>query len=377
MDDVSSVPGTVPFTDIYVDEDIVERVEEVLRTTRYVKGDHLETFEEEFADLCGVDHGVGVSSGTAALLLALEASDVGPGDEVFVPAHTFFASASPVLALDATPVLVDIEEEYYTLDPADLDRKVDRAENPAAVIPVHLYGQPAAMDRIRSIAADHDMTVVEDACQAHAAEYRGERAGGMGDVGCFSFYPSKNMTVAGDGGMLVTDSDEVARRARMLRNHGRDEEGTHRTVGLNYRLDEMNAAVGREQLDHVVEWGRQRRAVADQYRDMLSDVPEVTIPAERPGVDHVYHLYVVRVPERDALRDHLEDRGIETGIHYPQPLHRQPAIRDRIDEGQVRASGLAHASEIPKHILSLPMSPRLDEEAVGHVAESVRDFYRG
>lgn len=375
MGDLSTRTDTVPFTDIYVDEAIVERVSEVLRSTRYVKGDRLEAFEEGFAELCGTDHAVGVSSGTDALLLALKASDVGPGDEVFVPAHTFFATASPVFEVGATPVLVDVEPDHYTLDPADLERKVERANDPAAVVPVHLYGQPAAMDRIRSVAERHDLTVVEDACQAHAAEYRGERAGGMGDVGCFSFYPSKNMTVAGDGGMLVTDDGETARRARMLRNHGRDEAGVHRVVGLNHRLDEVSAAVGLEQLEHVEEWGRKRRALADRYREFLSDVPEVTVPAERPDATHVYHLYVVRAEERDALREHLSERGIETGIHYPNPLHRQPAIRERVEAGEARANGLERAEAVTGRILSLPMSPRHGEEEVRYVTETVGDFY--
>lgn len=365
----------VPFTDVYVDEAIVDRVNDILWSTRYVKGDQLATFEDGFAELCGTEHAVGVSSGTAAILLALKSADIEPGEEVFVPAHTFFATVSPVLEIGATPVLVDIDPEYYTLDPDALERAVERATDPAAVIPVHLYGQPADMERIQSIAAENGMVIVEDACQSHAASYSGERTGSLGDVGCFSFYPSKNMTVGGDGGMLVTDDDKIAHEARMRRNHGRDDDGVHRVLGLNHRLDEINAVVGLEQLKHVVEWGKERSRVADMYHESLAGIPELTLPKERTDSTHVYHLYVVRTEDRDELRAYLDERGIETGIHYPEPLHHQPPIEERIESDEVRTGDLKHADTIPRQILSLPMSPRFGQEEVHRVTDVIRDFY--
>jgi len=215
----------VPFTDIYIDEDIVDRVESVLRSKRYVKGPILEAFEDQFAEFCGVEHAVGVSSGTAALLLAMKGVGIGPGDDVIVPSHTYFASVSPVIELGARPQFVEVDPDTYTMDVEALRQAATDADNPVAVVPVHLYGRPAEMNTIREIAADHDLTVIEDAAQAHAADYNGQRVGGIGNVGCFSFYPSKNMTVGGDGGMLVTDDQEIARAARELRNHGRDADG--------------------------------------------------------------------------------------------------------------------------------------------------------
>jgi dTDP-4-amino-4,6-dideoxygalactose transaminase len=363
----------VAFTDIYVDEPIVDRVESVLRSTRYVKGPLLEEFEDRFADLCETEHAVGVSSGTAALLLAMKALDVGPGDEVFVPAHTYFASASPVLELGATPRFVEVNPATYTLDVDDFERAVEAAENPVAVVPVHLYGRPAAMEPILEIARIHDLAVVEDAAQAHAAEYRGRPVGGLGDVGCFSFYPSKNMTVGGDGGMLVTDDAEIARAARELRNHGRDEDGTHVRVGLNHRLDEINAAVGLEQVEHVERWGAERNAAAQRYAELLGDVEQITVPAEPEAGTHVYHLYVIRTPDRDALQSYLERQEIQTGIHYPTPVHRQPAVVDEIGV----QSGLERTERLCEEILSLPMHPRITDAEIEYVCETIREFYEG
>jgi dTDP-4-amino-4,6-dideoxygalactose transaminase len=367
------MPEKIPFTDIYSDDDIADRVTEVLESGRYVKGPRLETFETEFADLCGTDHAVGVSSGTAALLLALKAAGIGEGDDVLVPAHTFFASVSPVLEVGARPVFVDVDPDpgSYTLDPDDLAAKASEAGNPQAVVPVHLYGHPADMDRVREVAADHDLTVIEDAAQAHGAEYDGQRVGSLGEAGCFSFYPSKNMTVGGDGGMVVTDDGQLADRVRQFRNHGRDDDGTHRRLGLNYRLDETNAAVGLEQLSHLRSWNRERREAAERYTARLSSLPEVTTPSEREAVSHVYHLYVVEVPDRDALREHLADRAVETGVHYPTPAHRHPPVEERVGE----VESVERAEAVCDRIVSLPMHPDLDPGEVSRVCDEIAAFY--
>nr|WP_254268315.1 DegT/DnrJ/EryC1/StrS family aminotransferase [Halorussus aquaticus] len=309
----------VPFTDIYVDDEIVDRAADVLESTQYVKGDRLEKFEAEFAEACDVEHAVGLHSGTAAILCGLQAAGIGEGDQVFVPGHTFFATVSPVLSVDAEPVFVDVDPDTYTMDPVDLERKVERAENPQGIVPVHIYGQIADMEAIQAVADDYDLAVVEDACQAHFAERDGHIAGTVGDVGAFSFYPSKNMTVGGDGGMLITDDDQIARRARTLRNHGRTEDGTHEVLGLNYRLDEFKAAVGRRQLEFVREWNEARNAAAQKYDRRLSSIPEITTPTEAADSFHVYHLYVIQVPDRDVLREHLDENGIDTGVHYETP----------------------------------------------------------
>ena len=361
----------VDFTDIYVDESMVDRAADVLRSERFVKGPVVERFEDAFASFCGTDHAVGVASGTDAIYLALKARDVGPGDDVFVPAHTFFATASPVLELGANPVFVDVESATSTMDPVDLERKIETADDPTAVLAVHLYGHPADMDAITRLAQLSDLVVVEDACQAHGGTYRGERAGSLGDAGCFSFYPSKNMTVAGDGGMLVTDDDSLAREARMLRNHGRNDDGEHVRLGLNHRLGELQAALGLEQLEHLPTWNRKRRAAAERYDERLSTISEVTTPLERDHVEHVYHLYVVQVPDRDALREDLRSQGIETGIHYETPVHRHPAVSERLDG----TPDVPQSESLTDRILSLPMHPRITDEEIDRVCDAIERHY--
>jgi len=360
----------VPFTDIYVDDAIVESGKSVLESTRYVKGPKLEQFEEKFAKKAGAKYGVGVSSGTAAILIGLQAAGIGGGDDVFVPGHTFFASASPVISLDANPVFVDIDPETYTMNPQDLKRAIEKADNPQGIIPVHIYGQVAAMNAIQSIAKQEDLVIVEDSCQAHFARRDGEIAGTFGDVGTFSFYPSKNMTVGGDGGMIITDNEEIAHKARGLRNHGRDESGEHIALGLNYRLDELKAAVGIEQLKHIEEWNEQRNQAAQKYTERLRDIPGVTTPTEAADTFHVYHLFVIQAPDRDRLRAHLGDRGIDTGLHYETPAHQHDPIVERC--GEVT---LEETEQLVDRIVSLPMHPRITEEEIDYVCNAIKEYY--
>jgi dTDP-4-amino-4,6-dideoxygalactose transaminase len=290
---------------------------------------------------------------------------------VFVPAHTYFATVSPVLEVGATPVFVDVDPARYTMDLDDLTTKVDAAEDPTAIGVTHMHGQPADIDPILDIAETNDLLVIEDAAQAHGAEYKGQKAGSFGDVGCFSFYPSKNMTVGGDGGMIVTDDDDLARRAKMFRNHGRDEEGVHRVLGLNYRLDETNAVVGRKQLELLDDWNDGRRRAARLYDDLLDDVDEVTIPSVADDATHVYHHYPVQVTDRDAFIAAMDDAGVQTGIHYETPAHQHPAVTDRVDPDiQPRAEALCD------RIVSLPMHPRLEDREVEYVCDQVRAYYR-
>lgn len=383
----------VEFTEIGVTDGTIERVVEVLESGRYVKGPVLEEFESRFAEACGVDHAVGVANGTAALLLALQAAGIGPGDRVYVPGHSFFATVSPVLALGADPVFVDIDPDTYTMDPEALAAAVERDANgsdpndadtapaddgaedpigtPAAVVPVHIYGAMAEMDAIREVADEHDLFVLEDACQAHFATRDGETAGSAGDAGAFSFYPSKNMTVAGDGGMVTTDDAELAAEMRRFRNHGRGGDGVHATLGLNYRLDETNAAVGLAQLDRVQGFNERRNAAAARYTERLAEVEAVTTPLAPADAFHVYHLYVIQVPDRDGLREHLSDRGIDTGIHYDTALHDHPAVADHVGEVE-----LPHAERLVDRIVSLPMHPEITDAEIDYVCESVAGYYQ-
>ncbi|MFC7165285.1 DegT/DnrJ/EryC1/StrS family aminotransferase [Halospeciosus flavus] len=362
----------IPVARPTVDDEMVERAAAALRSGRHVKGPRVEGFESEFADFCGVEHAVAVSSGTSALFLALRAAGVGEGDAVAVPGHTFFASVSPVLSLGAEPVFVDVDPETYTMDPDALAAAAETASDDlAAVLPVHLYGQPAEVGRIRDVADEHGAAVVEDACQAHGAAIDGERAGSLGDVGCFSFYPTKNMTVAGDGGMLVTDDADLAATARHLRNHGRDDSGDHVALGLNHRMDEPRAAVGREQLDRLPAWNDRRQEIAAIYRERLGDVDGVTLPDEREGVEHVYHLFVVQVDDREALRESLAERGVDTAVHYETPAHRHESVRSHVDA----VPTLPETEALVDRIVSLPMFPGLDDEDVERVCAAIRDHY--
>lgn len=360
---------SVPFTDIHMDSEMVDRASEVLESGRFVKGPEVERFEAEFAEASETENAAAVSNGTAALYLGLKAVGVGHGDEVFVPGHTFFASASPVLELGATPVFVDVDPIHYTIDPDALRSAVESTDSPTAVVPVHIYGHIADMDAIGDIAATHDLAVVEDACQAHLATRGGQHAGTFGDVGCFSFYPSKNMTVGGDGGMVITEDPDLAAEVRALRNHGRfDTE--HTELGLNFRLDETNAAIGREQLKHLPDWNESRRWAAAEYAERLADLPEVTIPAEADNTTHVYHLYVVLVEDRPGLREHLNSVDVGTGIHYPTPAHRHEAV-----QRHVTVPTLPVTERISDRILSLPMHPRLTSEEIQYVCDRIEEYY--
>jgi dTDP-4-amino-4,6-dideoxygalactose transaminase len=364
---------SVAFTDIKVDDEMVSRVEEALRSGRWVKGPLVEQFESAFADACDAEHAVAVNSGTDAIYLALKAAGIGDGDQVIVPSFTFFASASPVLELGAEPVFVDVDPLTYTMDVDHLSRAAERNDDVEAVVPVHLYGHPANMKGVRRVAHRHDLTVVEDACQAHGATYEGQPTGSLGDAGCFSFYPSKNMTVGGDGGIVTTDDAELARRAREYRNHGRNEDGEHVRLGLNHRLGELGAAFGLEQLSHLADWNGGRQEAAARYRDRLESLTEVRLPHERGDVDHVYHLYVIQTAERDALREHLEAAGIDTGIHYETPVHQTEAVQAEL--GVVPT--LPRTERLVDRILSLPMHPRITDDEVDRVCDEIEAFYEG
>ncbi len=347
---------------------VLAAIAEVLDSMHLFLGPQTQAFEEEFAAYCQVAHAIGLSSGTDALILALRAAGIGPGDEVVTVAHTFFADTEAIALVGATPVFVDIEPDTCCLDPARLEAAI--TPRTKAVIPVHLYGQPADMAPIRAIAERHGLFVLEDACQAHGALYRGQRVGSLGHAACFSFYCSKNLGAYGEGGMLVTNDAQLAARVRRLRDHGAARRYEHAEIGTNARLHELQAAILRIKLPHLDAWNAQRQAHAAAYARALAGLP-LALPTVRPDRTHVYHLYVVQSERRDALRDWLTARGVATGVHYPLAGHLQPAARPW-SQGP---GSLPVTERLCERVLSLPMYPELTATQIAYVADCIRAFY--
>jgi dTDP-3-amino-3,4,6-trideoxy-alpha-D-glucose transaminase len=343
-------------------------VERVARNASFILGKEVEEFEGDFAAYCGTPEAVGVSSGTDALALALTALGIGPGDEVIVPANSFIATAEAVSIAGATPRLVDVDPDTHLLT-ADI---VERAlgSRTACVIPVHLYGRTVDMDPLLALARRTSLAVVEDACQAHGALYRGQRVGSFGDAGCFSFYPAKNLGAWGDGGALVTRNSELARRVRLLRAHGESPRYHHRVRGSTARLDGVQAAVLRVKLAYLDQWNEGRREVAAALTSALADYSLRTPLPPAEGEDHVFHQYVVQSNARDGLRDHLRARGVATGIHYPVPIHRSEAYADL----GLGPGSLPSVEALAGRICSLPLSPSMTQEEIAWIARSVGGF---
>jgi dTDP-4-amino-4,6-dideoxygalactose transaminase len=362
-----------PFVDLQIEyqtikADIDTAIADVLAHSDYVLGRAVGQFEEAFAEYCEVDYAVGVDSGFSALELILRAYDIGPGDEVITAANTFIATALAISTVGARPVLVDIDRDTYNLNPDLLEAAITPATQ--AIIPVHLYGQPAEMELIVAIAQRHGLTVIEDACQAHGARYMGRRTGSLGDAAAFSFYPSKNLGACGDGGMAVTNDPVIADRVRLLRNLGQKVRYHHQIKGFNHRLDTLQAAILYTKLPHLDERNAGRRRAAALYDQLLADLPLVTpkVAAER---DHVYHLYVIRVRERDTLQAYLSEAGIATGIHYPIPIHLQVAF----EELGYQPGDFPVTEQYAGEILSLPMYPELSRTAIVDLFDTVKALY--
>jgi dTDP-4-amino-4,6-dideoxygalactose transaminase len=360
----------IPFIDLRaqyreIQEEVQEAVGRVLADAAYVLGSEVENFESEFADYCGAAHGVGVNSGTSALHLALLAAGVGPGDEVITAPFTFIATAATIRYVGATPVFVDVDPVSLALDPAQLEAAI--TPRTMAVVPVHIYGQPADMDPILEIARRHRLVVIEDAAQAHGSEYKGRRAGGLGDLGCFSFYPTKNLGACGEGGIVVTSDPEREKRVRLLRDWGQTSKYRHELLGFNYRMEGIQGAILRVKLRHLERWTEMRRAHAARYDKALEN-SGVSTPAAMPWARHVYHAYTVRSPRRDALREALAENEIQSATHYPVPLHRQPIFQDLGYEPGAFPRAEAAADEV----LCLPIYPELSADAPEHVAACIR-----
>jgi len=352
-------------------EEVLAAIAGVLDGMNLFLGENVYHLERDFARFCQTKYAIGVGSGTDGLTLALRACGIKPGDEVITAPNTFFATVEAIVTVGAKPVFVDIDPDTYTIDPRLIEIAITGRTK--ALIPVHLYGHPADMQPIMAIARKHGLKVIEDACQAHGAEYRGQRAGSFGDAAVFSFYYSKNLGAYGEGGMVVTNDREVATKLQMLRNHGSPERYRHSIIGVNSRLDEIQAAILRLKLNYLEQWNMKRRSLAIEYTRRLSEVPDVGLPIERPGSRHVYHLYVIQVPRRDQLQQWLSRHGIETGIHYPLPAHLQEACADL---GYKRGS-FAVSEKAAEQILSLPMHPDLTIDDVAYVCQTLADCMYG
>ncbi len=359
----------IPFVDLRaqylsIKAEIDEAIARVLDTTAFVLGREVEAFERAFAEYVGAEYCVGLNSGTAAVQLAVMACGIGAGDEVIVPANTFFASAEGVSTAGATPVFVDADAVSFNIDPARIEAAI--TERTRAIMPVHLYGQSADLDPIFEIAARHNLTVIEDAAQAHGTLYKGKRVGALSRAGCFSFYPGKNLGAYGEGGAVVTNDPEVARRVRLLRDHGSEQKYRHEVVGYNFRLEGIQGAVLNVKLGHLDHWNDLRRAHAARYNELLSE-SGLELPREMPYGRHIYHLYVVQTEERDALQQKLNAAGVQTGIHYPVPIHLQPAYASM---GH-KPGDFPEAERQAQRVLSLPMFPELTDEQIEKVTESI------
>ncbi|MEH2191995.1 MAG: DegT/DnrJ/EryC1/StrS family aminotransferase [Nostoc sp.] len=365
----------IPFVDLKtqylsIKDEIDTAVLKVLASTQFILGNEVKAFEEEFAGYCNADYGIAVNTGTSALHLALLAAGVGAGDEVITVPFTFVATTAAICYTGATPVFVDIDPVSYTIDVTQIEKAI--TERTKAILPVHLYGQPADMEPILDIARRHGLAVIEDAAQAHGAEYKGQRVGSIGDIGCFSFYPGKNLGAYGEGGMAVTNNPEYAHTMGMLRDWGQERRYHHVLKGYNYRMDGIQGAILRVKLRYIEEWTEARRRHAAQYDQLLAK-SGVSIPTVMPYSRHVYHVYAVQTPQRDALQQSLQEQEIQTGIHYPIPVHLQAAYSDL----GYKQGDFPHSELAANTVLSLPMYAELTPTQINTVGESFQSILQG
>lgn len=364
----------IPFVDLKrqydsIQEEILSAIQEVLQSTAFILGPAVEKFEKEFADFCEAKQAIGVASGTDALLLTLKALEVGEGDEVITVPNTFTATVDAIVKAGAKPVFVEIDPETYNINADQIEERV--TPRTKAILPVHLYGQPAEMDAILRIAERHSLHVIEDACQAHGARYKNKRAGSLGTAGCFSFFPGKNLGAYGDGGAITTNNQELAEKIKMLRNYGQRKKYHHEFIGYNSRLDSIQAAVLCVKLKHLDRWNGLRKQHADQYKKLLTSM-EIVLPKEAPERTHVYHLFVVRTGTREEFRRYLASKEIADGLHYPVPVHLQKAYRFL----GFKQGDFPITEKCADEILSLPMFPELTEEQIKYVTDAIRDYFK-
>lgn len=364
----------IPFVDLRaqynsIKEEIDEAIQSVLNHSSFIMGEELKKFEEEFAQFCDVKYAIGVANGSDALTLALRACDICEGDEIITVPNTFIATTEAITQVGGQIVFVDIDPKTYTIDVSRIEEKITNETK--AIIPVHLYGQSVDMDPILKIAKKYNLKVIEDAAQAHGAEYKGRKAGSIGDVACFSFYPAKNLGAYGDAGMVVTNDDEISKKVKLLRNHGRiTKKYEHEIEGYSSRLDNLQAAILRVKLRYLNRWNDKRRKSVEVYNRLLSEIDEIILPYEADYAKHVYHLYVIRTEGRDGLREVLKSSGIATGIHYPIPLHLQPAYNYL----GYKEGNFPITEKTSQEILSLPMFAELTEEQIKEIFKVIRNY---
>lgn len=366
----------VPFIDLKLQyanlkSEIDKAIGPVLDNAQYILGPAVEEFEKNFAEYLGVKHVIGVSSGTDALYLALRVLDIGAGDEVIIPPNTFIATAEAISMVGAEPVFVDVEEKTFNIDIAQIEEKINPKTK--VIMPVHLCGQAIDMDKLKELAKKHNLFVIEDACQAHGSEHKGIKLGTIGEMGCFSFYPGKNLGAFGEAGAIATNNSELAEKIRILRDHGQSKKYYHDVIGGNFRMAGIQGAVLNVKLKYLRKWNELRRKHAELYKKLLSDISEIILPYEQEYSKGNYHLFIIRTEKRDELQKHLSENGIATGIHYPVPIHLQKAYGYLgLKEGNFPVS-----EKLAKEILSLPMYPELIEEQIKYVCGKVKEFYRG
>jgi len=346
-------------------QEILDAISDVIESGMYILGPKVTELEKKIAERFGVKHAIGVANGTDALVLTLKAKGIGPGDEVITTPFTFFASAESVSNLGATPVFVDVDPESYNLNPDLLEAKITKKTR--AIIPVHIFGQPADMEKINQIARKHDLFVVEDACQAFGASYHGKPAGNLADAACFSFFPTKNLGTLGDGGIVVTNDDSLAAAIRLLRQHGSTKKYFHDAIGYNSRLDEIHAAILLQCLPLIDEWNETRRKLAYRYRERLQHLPGLRIRPEKPDLVHIYHLFNVELKNRSVIMNALKERGIQCAVYYPRPLHLQKVY----EHLGGKPGDCPVAERLSEEILAIPISPFLQEEEQDQVIEAI------
>lgn len=348
--------------------EIDNAIQEVLDSTQFILGKKVQVFEKNASEYLGVKYAVGVANGTDALQIAMMALGIGKDDEVITTPFTFVATTETIVMLGAKPVYVDIDPLTYNINPEKIKEKI--TPKTKAILPVHLYGNPAEMDEILKIAKEHNLYVIEDSAQAFGSEYKGRKVCTFGDVACISFFPSKNLGCYGDGGMVVTNNDEIHEKVRMIASHGSKVRYVHETLGMNSRLDALQAAILNVKIKYIDEWNEKRAQFAKLYSEKLSSVPQVKTPTQKDYAKHIYHQYTIRVEKRDELQKYLASKNIPTAIHYPIPLHLQPAFKGFAGEGS-----LPEAEKAAKEVLSLPMHPDLLDEEIEYITNSIKEFY--
>ncbi|MGZ4079789.1 MAG: DegT/DnrJ/EryC1/StrS family aminotransferase [Bacteroidia bacterium] len=365
---LSGVRYMIPFINLKeeyesLSEELNLKIREVLKNGFFILGEEVKKFEEDFSNYLGTSYAVSVNSGSDALFLGLKSLGIGVGDEVITVSHTFISSVDAIVRNGAKPIFVDVDPDTYCIDVNQIEEKItDRTK---AILPVHLYGHPTNLNPIQKLTKKHELFLVEDACQAHGAEYKGTKVGGIGDIGCFSFYPTKNLGACGDGGMIVTDDAKLSEMLKQLRNYGQPKKYYHDFVGFNSRLDELQASILSVKLKYLDEWNKRRAKIAELYNIHLQN-SNLILPVEKKRSKHVYHLYVIRSKNRDFLKNELLKRGIQTQIHYPIPVHKQKAYLNSCMNDK-----LLITEEICSEILSLPMNPYLNDDEVIHIAEMI------